>query len=116
MLLQHATMKLFGFPPSPMTPPLFSLFGIAGMIELVFGLLLLMGLFSRLAAFILSGEVASAYFIAHAPHSFFPIVNGGESAVLFCFAFLYLAAAGPGPFAVDRLRGGSAAMAAAGAR
>jgi putative oxidoreductase len=79
--------------------------GIAGVIELVFGLLLVIGLFSRLSAFILSGLTAVAYFIAHMPLGFFPLLNGGELAALYSFGFLYLAAAGPGPWSVDAMRG-----------
>jgi putative oxidoreductase len=89
------------------TPAPFSLIWFAGVIELVGGVLL--GLFTRCAAFVLSGELAFAYFIAHAPQGFFPLTNGGESAVLFCFIFLYLAAAGGGPWGLDALRGARAA-------
>jgi putative oxidoreductase len=84
---------------------LFSLIGLAGVLEIVGGTLLVIGLFSRLAAFILSGEMAIAYFMAHAPQNFHPILNQGESAILFCFVFLYIAAAGPGPWSVDANRG-----------
>jgi putative oxidoreductase len=104
LLLEHATMKLFGFPPSQFSPPLFSLFGIAGMIELVGGLLLVAGLFTRPVALILSGEMAVAYFMAHAPNSFFPVINQGEAAILFCFTFLYVATAGAGPWSLDHWR------------
>ncbi|MGZ9811469.1 DoxX family protein [Pseudoroseicyclus sp. H15] len=106
LLLQHGTSKLFDFPPTGMTPPVFSMFGIAGVLELVGGVLLVIGLFTRPAAFILSGLMAAAYFIAHAPQGFYPILNGGELAALYCFAFLYLAAAGPGPWSVDAARKG----------
>ena len=106
LVLQHGTTKILGFPASPMSDvPLLSLGGIAGGIELVFGALLVVGAFSRLAAFILSGMTAAAYFIAHAPQGFFPLLNGGELAALYCFAFLYLSAAGPGPWSVDAARG-----------
>jgi putative oxidoreductase len=108
LFLAHGTSKYFGFPVSLGNIPMFSLFGLAGLIELVFGTLLLVGLFSRIAAFILSGEMAFAYFIGHAPKSFFPLVNGGESAVLFCFIFLYLAFAGPGPWSIDAMRNSGA--------
>ena len=106
LFLEHATAKLFGFPHVAMFDglKLMSLFGIAGIIELVGGLLLLLGLFAPVAAFILSGQMAVAYFMVHAPQGFFPILNMGEGAVLYCFAFLYLAAAGPGPWSVDALR------------
>jgi putative oxidoreductase len=101
LFLQHATAKLFGFPDIGMNPPLFSLFGFAGVLELVGGVLILIGLFTRPAAFILAGEMAVAYFMAHAPQNFFPVLNQGESAVLFCFIFLYLVAAGPGAGSLD---------------
>jgi putative oxidoreductase len=106
LLLQHGTTKILGFPASPMSDIALSTpAGIAGIIELVFGLLLVIGLFSRLSAFILSGMTAVAYFIAHLPQGFFPLLNGGELAALYCFGFLYLAAAGPGPWSVDAQRG-----------
>jgi putative oxidoreductase len=104
LLLEHGTQKLFNFPPSEFQASLFSLFGFAGVIELVGGILLLIGLFTRPAAFILSGETAFAYFLGHAPRSFFPIQNFGEAAILFCFVFLYIAAAGAGPWSVDHMR------------
>lgn len=83
--------------------PLLSLLGVAGVLELVGGSLLFLGLFTRPIAFLLSGEMAVAYFMAHAPRSFWPILNGGEVVVLFCFVWLYLAAAGPGPWSLDAL-------------
>jgi putative oxidoreductase len=106
LFLEHATAKLFGFPHVAMFDglKLMSLMGVAGIIELVGGLLLLVGLFTPIAAFILSGEMAVAYFMVHAPQGFFPILNIGEGAIYYCFAFLYLAAAGAGPWSVDRLR------------
>ena len=106
LLLQHGTAKLFGFPHVAMFDglKLFSLAGVAGILEFFGGVLLLLGLFTRPVAFILSGEMAAAYFIAHAQKGFFPILNGGELAVLYCFVFLYLAAAGGGPFSLDRRR------------
>lgn len=107
LLLQHGLSKFVGFPVAMNSPPLFSLYWFAGAIEIVGGVLLLIGLFSRWAAFILSGELAFAYFLGHAPKGFYPLTNGGEAAVLFCFAFLYLAAAGPGPWSVDAARGRS---------
>ena len=100
--MQHGSMKLLGFP-KPMDVSLFSLMGLAGTLELVGGFLILIGLFTRPVAFILSGEMAFAYFMAHAPNSFWPVLNHGEPAVLYCFIFLYLAAAGV--WAVDRLIG-----------
>ncbi len=83
----------------------FSLFGVAGMFELVLGALLILGLFSRCAAFILCGEMAFAYFISHFPKGFMPLLNGGNAAVLFCFACLYLTCAGGGPWSLDAMRG-----------
>lgn len=104
LLLQHGTAKLFGFPHVAMFDGLkiFSLVGVAGILEFLGGLLLLLGLFTRPVAFILSGEMAAAYFIAHAQKSFFPILNGGELAVLYCFVLLYFAAAGGGAWSFDR--------------
>jgi putative oxidoreductase len=101
LFLMHGTGKLFGFPPIGMNPPAMSLYWIAGLIEIIGALLLIAGLFSRFAAFILSGEMAVAYWMVHAPQSTFPIINHGESAILFCFVFLLIAAAGPGPWSVD---------------
>jgi putative oxidoreductase len=106
LFLSHGTMKLLGFPASDFQPPLLSLFGLAGIIEIVGSILIILGLFTRPVALILSGEMAAAYFIAHAPQNFFPLQNGGESAVLFCFIFLYLVFAGPGAAAIDNLRRG----------
>ena len=109
VILQYALTKLFGFPyfEGLSSQPAFTLYWFTGIIELVFGTLVLIGLFTRLAAFILSGEMAFAYFIEHAPHSFFPLLNEGNEAVLFCFIFLYLAAAGGGPWSVDALLRGN---------
>ena len=105
LILQHGTSKILGFPTSQMSGvSIASLGGIAGVIELIFGVLLVIGLLSRLSAFILSGLMAVAYFIAHMPQGFFPILNGGELAALYSFGFLYLAAAGPGPWSVDAKR------------
>lgn len=103
LLLQHGFSKFFAWPMAMKQPEMFSLFWWAGMIEIVGGVLLLVGLFTRPVAFILSGELAFAYFIGHAPRSFFPLVNNGEAAVLFCFVFLYLAFAGGGPWSVDAM-------------
>jgi putative oxidoreductase len=91
-----------------MQPPLVSLFGFAAILETVGGILLVIGLFTRPVAFILAGEMAVAYFMAHSPKDFFPINNAGESAVLFCFVFLYLIFAGPGAWSIDRQRGATA--------
>lgn len=101
LFLEHGAQKILGFPASMMHPPAFSLFWYAGMLELVGGALLLIGLFSRPVAFLLSGEMAVAYFMAHAPESPFPALNGGDAAILFCFVFLYIAAAGPGLWSID---------------
>ena len=98
--LTHGTMKLFGWP-APMEFPLNTQMTVAGLLEVAGGLLLVIGLFSRPVAFVLSGMMAVAYFMAHAPAGFFPVLNGGEPAMLFCFVFLYIAAAGPGPWSVD---------------
>ena len=105
---EHGAMKLFAFPapvmPGAGTVPLASLFGVAGVLETFGGLLVLVGLFTRPVAFVLAGEMAVAYFMQHAPHGFWPVVNKGEAAVLYCFVFLYLCAAGPGPWSLDALR------------
>ena len=103
VLLQYGLAKLFGWPAVKMFQDLqlFSLFGIAGMFELLGGTLLILGLFTRPAAFILSGEMAAAYFIEHFPHSFFPIQSEGDLAVTLCFTFLYLSFAGGGPWSLD---------------
>jgi putative oxidoreductase len=106
LLLQHGTGKLLKFPAGAVSPNfnLMSMPGYAGFIEFVCGILLVIGLFSRPAAFVASGMTAVAYFMAHAPQGFFPILNRGELAVLYCFVFLYLAAAGPGPWSLDAMR------------
>jgi putative oxidoreductase len=105
LFMAHGTVKLFGFPDTGKPgPELFSLMGLAGTLEVVGGVLLVLGLFTRPVAFILSGQMAVAYFMAHAPQNFFPIKNGGESAILFCFVFLYLAAAGAGSWSLDATR------------
>ena len=106
VLIAHGTQKLFGVPADePQTPvPLLSLFGLAGVLETFGGSLLLLGLFTRPLAFIVSGEMATAYFMAHAPRGFWPILNHGEVPVLLCFIFLYLAAAGGGVWSLDARR------------
>lgn len=106
--LTHGTQKLFGFPGGvlPSSVHLLSQFGVAGLIETVGGVLMLIGLLSRPVAFVLAGEMAFAYFHAHAPRNMWPIVNGGELATLYCFIWLFFAAAGPGPWSVDALRHG----------
>ena len=104
--LQHGSAKLLGFPQVEMFANLqiASIYGVAGILELVGGVLLLIGLFSRPVAFILSGMMAVAYFMAHSDPFFSPMLSGGEAAYLFCFVFLYLFAAGPGPWSVDAAR------------
>jgi putative oxidoreductase len=106
LFLEHSLAKLIKFPPLPMFAnlDLMSLVGVAAVIELVGSILLVLGIFSRPVAFILAGEMAVAYFMAHAPRGFFPLVNNGEPAILFCFIFLYIAAAGPGPWSIDASR------------
>jgi putative oxidoreductase len=103
LFLEHGTAKLLGFPHVEMFDGLqiMSLIGVAGILELVGGVLIAVGLFTRPVAFILSGEMAAGYFMAHAPQNFLPLLNGGESAILFCFIFLYLAAAGGGAWSLD---------------
>lgn len=104
LLLQHGTTKYLSIPVGPMNNALpYTMSGAAGIIELVTGVLLVLGLFTRPAAFIASGMCAVAYFYAHAGRNFFPILNGGELAVLYTFVFLYLSAAGGGPVSLDRL-------------
>lgn len=109
LFLQHGTVKYFDFPAgtgmhSPDMPVL-SLFGIGGILEIVGGILIAIGLFTRPVAFILSGMMAVAYWVFHAPSAFYPILNQGEAAILFCFIFLYLACAGGGAWSVDAARG-----------
>ena len=107
LYIEHGSQKLLGFPASERGPvALFSFYGFAGFLELFGGILLAIGLFTRPVAFVLSGMMAVAYFMAHAPQSFFPANNGGDAAILFCFVFLYLFTAGPGPWSVDAKRGG----------
>ena len=108
ILMQHGSQKLFHFPPSgapgPVAPlVLMSQNGLAGVLEFFGGMMLLLGLFTRPVAFILSGEMAVAYFQVHAPRAFLPIVNRGELAVILCFVFLYLVFAGGGSWSVDGL-------------
>ena len=103
MFMQHGSAKLFGVPHVAMFDglKLFSLLGVGGVMELVGGLLILVGLFTRPVAFVLSGEMAVAYFGFHAAESIWPMINKGELAALYCFVFLFLAVAGPGRFALD---------------
>lgn len=105
LLVQHGTQKIFGFPaPKPAPIDLNTLIGWSGPIELAGGILLILGLFTRPVAFILSGFMAAAYFIAHAPKGLYPLLNGGELAALYCFTFLFLSVAGAGSFALDNRR------------
>src|SRR3954449_12673613 len=109
LFIEHGTQKIFNFPPRPNARAyeLFTLVpGLAGIMELVGGILIVLGLFTRPVAFILAGEMAFAYFMSHAPRGFFPIGNGGnagELAILYCFVFLYLWLAGGGAWSLDRL-------------
>ncbi len=105
LLIAHGTQKVFGFPPSPQPPggPLPFYITVAGWLELVGGALLILGLFTRPTAFILSGMMAVAYFMAHAPQGFWPVLNKGELAALYSFVFLYLAVAGGGQWSLDRI-------------
>jgi putative oxidoreductase len=104
--LEHGTQKFLSFPTraGPAAPELLSLLGVQGCLEIAGGLLIILGLFTRPVAFLLAGDMAVAYFLAHFPKSFFPALNGGDAAILFCFVFLYLAAAGPGPISIDATR------------
>jgi putative oxidoreductase len=105
LFLEHGLSKFFGFPvPFPMPGPLPPLLVAAGVIECAAGVLVTLGLFTRLAAFIAAGEMAVAYWMQHFPQGFWPIANKGEAAILFCFVFLYLAAAGAGAWSVDAAR------------
>ena len=105
LFLEHGTAKLLGFPETAMAnPAVWSLPWIAGWFELIGGLLLLIGLGTRWIGVLLAGEMAVAYWYAHASQSPFPLVNGGEAAILFCFVFLYIASAGPGAWSIDRAR------------
>ena len=121
LYLQHGLAKVFGFPPTPNPRP-FDLWtlnpGLQGSLELVGGLLIALGLFTRPVAFILAGDMAVAYFMSHAPRGFYPLSNGGNLAVLYCFVFLYLWVAGGGAWSLDRLwaRGSSSAPLAARSR
>jgi putative oxidoreductase len=106
LFLEHALIKLAGFPPGgkPGLQDVGSFLWIAGVIELVTSVLVILGLFTRIAAFVAAGEMAVAYWMIHAKMGFYPAVNMGEAAILFCFVFLYLAAAGPGAWSIDGAR------------
>ncbi len=105
IFFEHGTQKLFGFPAAPENgyPEFLSLFWWQGVIEVAGGWLLFLGFFTRFVAFILSGNMAVAYWMVHAPKSVYPALNGGDAAILYCFVFLYIAAAGGGPWSIDRL-------------
>lgn len=104
IFLAHGTQKLLGFPASDRVPEAFTRGWIAGVLELFGGALLVLGLFTRPVAFVLSGLMAAAYFMAHAPQSFYPALNGGDAAILYSFVFLYFVFAGPGVWSVDAMR------------
>ena len=114
IFMEHGLQKIFDFPPSANPRPyvLISLVpGLAGILEGLGGALITVGLFTRVVAFFLSGEMAVAYFMSHAPRAFYPILNGGDAAILYCFVFLYLAIAGGGAWSVDQIRSPGAASA-----
>jgi putative oxidoreductase len=103
LFFEHGLAKLFGFPPHGQMPAFMELEWFAGTIEFAGGTLVTLGLFTRAAAFLMSGEMAIGYFLDHAPRSFFPLLNGGDDVVLYCFLFLYLVFAGAGPLSLDAL-------------
>jgi putative oxidoreductase len=115
LFMQYGTAKLFAFPAAIMpgggTAPIWSLIGLAGILEAFGGFFLLVGLFTRSVAFLLSGEMAVAYFMGHAPQGFWPVLNQGMPAILFCFLWLYVSAAGPGPWSIDAMRRAESASA-----
>ena len=102
LFLLHGTQKILGFPATDMSPPLMSLFGLAGIIEIITGILVIIGFFTRPAAFLASGTMAVAYWMVHAPGSLYPTNNGGDAPILFCFVFLYLVFSGPGAWSVNK--------------
>jgi putative oxidoreductase len=106
LFIEHGTQKLLGWPAPTQgdLPPAFSLLWVGAILELIGGVLILLGLFTRPVAFVLAGEMAVAYWIGHAPRSFFPAVNGGDAAVLYCFVFLLFVFTGPGAWSLDRAR------------
>lgn len=103
LFFAHGTQKLFGFPEAQFRPDLFTLPWLAGLLEILVGALVLIGFKTRIAAFLMSGQMAIAYWLVHAPRSPYPAVNGGDAAILFCFVFLYIAFAGPGPISIDAI-------------
>ena len=107
LFLEHGTSKYFNFPATEYFAngvEVFSLMGLAGALEIIGGLLIIVGLFTRITAFVLAGFMAVAYFMAHASQNFFPMINQGDAAILFCFIFLYFSAAGAGPWSLDASR------------
>jgi putative oxidoreductase len=107
IFMLHGTQKLFGFPVTPESglPPAFSLFWVGAILEFIGGLLILAGFFTRPVAFLLAGEMAVAYWMFHAPQSLYPLSNGGDAAILYCFIFLLLVFTGPGAWSIDGARG-----------
>ncbi|HEX4408583.1 MAG TPA: DoxX family protein [Xanthobacteraceae bacterium] len=105
LFFEHGLSKLTGWPQPGHMPEFMTLIWFAGCIETIGGALVAVGLFTRIAAVIMSGEMAFAYFMAHNPKSVFPIINGGDAPILFCFVFLYIACAGPGPWSLDAMMG-----------
>ncbi|MFC5385237.1 DoxX family protein [Aquamicrobium segne] len=101
LFIAHGTQKLFGFPGDGSIVNYMSLMGLAGILEVIGGICLVIGFKTRIVAFVLSGMMAVAYFMAHAPQNFFPVLNGGDAAILFCFVFLYLVFSGPGAWSLD---------------
>jgi putative oxidoreductase len=115
LFVSHGLAKVVGFPVAPPgVQPLTSLFGIGGVIEIVTGALIILGLFTRAAAFVAAGQMAIAYWMFHAPQNFYPAANGGDAAILFCFVFLYIVAAGPGAFSLESVFGSSGSAATSG--
>jgi putative oxidoreductase len=107
LLLEHGTSKYFNFPATEYFAngvEVISLMGLAGALEIIGGLLIIVGLFTRITGFVLAGFLAAAYFMGHAPNGFFPLINNGDAAILFCFIFLYFSAAGAGPYSLDANR------------
>ena len=108
LFMEHGLAKLIGFPTAALHPAMFQLLWFAGVIEAFGGLLLAVGLFTSPVAFIMSGEMAVAYFYSHAARNFFPLINGGDAAILYCFIFFYIFVAGGGAWSMDRLRSSGA--------